>query len=97
MTDRLSLAENWTSGLLGQLKSPQRPPLVKGLAIELRRRHSRRIAEAHNPDGSRYAPCKPQARRKKGLVRRAMFVKLRTAHLLKTASTADASVLYFTR
>ena len=44
--------------------------LAKGLAAELRRRHSRRIAEARNPDGSRYAPRKPQARRKKGRIRR---------------------------
>ncbi|RBJ76907.1 phage virion morphogenesis protein [Pseudomonas sp. MWU12-2534b] len=97
MVDRLSRAEEWASGLLGQLTSAQRTVLAKGLAAELRRRHSRRIAEARNPDGSRYAPRKPQARRKKGRIRRAMFAKLRTARFLKTASTADASVLYFTR
>ncbi|EDT38600.1 phage virion morphogenesis protein [Burkholderia ambifaria] len=97
MVDRLSRAEEWASGLLGQLTPAQRAVLAKGLAVELRRRHSRRIAEARNPDGSRYAPRKPQARRKKGRIRRAMFAKLRTARFLKTASTADASVLHFTR
>ncbi|WP_175977958.1 phage virion morphogenesis protein [Burkholderia sp. BCC1047] len=97
MVDRLSRAEEWASGLLGQLTSAQRAVLAKGLAVELRRRHSRRIAEARNPDGSRYEPRKPQARRKKGRIRRAMFAKLRTARFLKTASTADASVLHFTR
>ncbi|HDR9158472.1 TPA: phage virion morphogenesis protein [Burkholderia vietnamiensis] len=97
MVDRLSRAEDWASGLLGQLTAAQRSVLAKGLAAELRRRHSRRIAEARNPDGSRYAPRKPQARRNKGRIRRAMFAKLRTARFLKTASTADASVLHFTR
>lgn len=97
MVDRLSRAEDWASGLLGQLAPAQRAVLAKGLAVELRRRHSRRIAEARNPDGSQYAPRKPQARRKKGRIRRAMFAKLRTARFLKTASTADASVLHFTR
>ncbi|WP_419685783.1 phage virion morphogenesis protein [Burkholderia theae] len=97
MVDRLSRAEEWASGLLGQLTPAQRAVLAKGLAVELRRRHSRRIAEARNPDGSRYEPRKPQARRKKGRIRRAMFAKLRTARFLKTASNADASVLHFTR
>ncbi|WP_261537034.1 phage virion morphogenesis protein, partial [Burkholderia multivorans] len=97
MTDRLSRAEEWASGLLGQLTSAQRARLAKELAAELRRRQSRRIAEARNPDGSRYAPRKPQARRKKGRIRRAMFAKLRTARFLKTTSSADASVLHFTR
>ncbi|UVS89114.1 phage virion morphogenesis protein [Burkholderia glumae] len=97
MVDRLSRAEDWASGLLGQLTAAQRVVLAKGLATELRRRHSRRIAEARNPDGSRYAPRKPQARRKKGRIRRSMFAKLRTARFLKTTSTADASVLHFTR
>ena len=97
MTDRLSRAEEWASGLLGQLTSAQRARLAKELAAELRRRQSSRIAEARNPDGSRYAPRKPQARRKKGRIRRAMFAKLRTARFLKTTSSADASVLHFTR
>ncbi|MDY7792161.1 phage virion morphogenesis protein [Burkholderia ubonensis] len=97
MADRLSRAEDWASGLLGQLTSAQRARLAKTLATELRRRQSRRIAEARNPDGSRYAPRKPQARRKKGRIRRAMFAKLRTARFLKTASSTDASVLHFTR
>ncbi|WGS47095.1 phage virion morphogenesis protein [Burkholderia sp. JSH-S8] len=97
MADRLSRAEDWASGLLGQLTSAQRARLAKTLATELRRRQSRRIAEARNPDGSRYAPRKPQARRKKGRIRRAMFAKLRTARFLKTALSADAAVLHFTR
>ncbi|RQQ73134.1 phage virion morphogenesis protein [Burkholderia stagnalis] len=97
MADPLSRAEDWASGLLGQLTSAQRARLAKTLATELRRRQSRRIAEARNPDGSRYAPRKPQARRKKGRIRRTMFAKLRTARFLKTASSADASVLHFTR
>ncbi|MBU9608577.1 phage virion morphogenesis protein [Burkholderia multivorans] len=97
MADRLSRAEEWASSLLGQLTAAQRARLAKELAAELRRRQSRRIAEARNPDGSRYAPRKPQARRKKGRIRRAMFQKLRTARFLKTASSADASVLHFTR
>ncbi|MFA8392081.1 phage virion morphogenesis protein [Burkholderia ubonensis] len=97
MADRLSRAEDWASGLLGQLTSAQRARLAKTLATELRRRQSRRIAEARNPDGSRYAPRKPQARRKKGRIRRAMFAKLRTPRFLKTASSADAAVLHFTR
>ncbi|HEF4725377.1 phage virion morphogenesis protein [Burkholderia multivorans] len=97
MADRLSRAEDWASGLLSHLTSAQRARLAKELAAELRRRQSRRIAEARNPDGSRYTPRKPQARRKKGRIRRAMFSKLRTARFLKTASSADASVLHFTR
>ncbi|RSB73174.1 phage virion morphogenesis protein [Burkholderia multivorans] len=97
MADRLSRVEEWASALLGQLTSAQRARLAKELAAELRRRQSRRIAEARNPDGSRYTPRKPQARRKKGRIRRAMFSKLRTARFLKTAASADASVLHFTR
>ncbi|HDR9512014.1 phage virion morphogenesis protein [Burkholderia cepacia] len=97
MVDRLSRAEDWAAGLLGQLTSAQRAVLAKGLAAELRRRHARRIAEGRNPNGSRYAPRKPQARRKKGSIRRAMFQKLRTARFLKTESSADAAALHFTK
>lgn len=97
MADRLSRAEDWAAGLLGQLTSPQRALLAKGLAAELRRRHSRRIGEARNPDGSPYEPRKPQARRKKGRIRRTMFAKLRTARFLKTESSADAAALHFTK
>ncbi|KVH68820.1 virion morphogenesis protein [Burkholderia cepacia] len=97
MADRLSRAEDWAAGLLGQLTSPQRALLAKGLAAELRRRHSRRIGEARNPDGSPYEPRKPQARRKKGRIRRAMFAKLRTARFLKTESSADVAALHFTK
>ena len=46
MVDRLSRAEDWASGLLGQLTPAQRAILAKGLAAELRRRHSRRSDRA---------------------------------------------------
>ncbi|WP_269503723.1 phage virion morphogenesis protein [Burkholderia sp. IMCC1007] len=97
MADRLSRSEDWASGLLGQLTSAQRGLLAKSLAVELRRNHSRRIGEARNPDGAPFEPRKPQARRKKGRIRRTMFAKLRTARFLKTESSSDAAVLHFSK
>jgi phage virion morphogenesis protein len=97
MTDRLSRAEDWATGLLTQLTSAQRARLAKDLAGELRRRQARRIAEARNPDGSAFAPRKPQLRRKKGRIRRSMFAKLRTARFLKMESSAETSALFFSK
>lgn len=82
-------------GLLAQLEPAARRGLAREIAKELRQSQRKRIAEQLNPDGSAYAPRKPQLRQKAGRIRRQMFSKLRTTRFLKTAVTADSAVVGF--
>lgn len=85
--------------------------LARQLAQALRLSQAARIAAQENPDGSAFAPRKPQAakpertprgrlRRKKGRIRRkvarrAMFAKLRTAAFLRGRAEADGVAVGF--
>ncbi|MBI2382340.1 MAG: phage virion morphogenesis protein [Gammaproteobacteria bacterium] len=83
-------------GLLAQLEPGARRTLARELAKRLRQSQQRRIAAQLNPDGTPYAPRKPQLRKKQGRIRRQMFAKLRTARFLKTQASAESAVVGFT-
>lgn len=83
------------SGLIAQLDGKARRQLAREIAKQLRQSQQRRIAAQLNPDGSAFAPRKPQVRGQKGKIRRTMFSKLRTIKWLKTEANANAAVVAF--
>ncbi|MCK4152002.1 phage virion morphogenesis protein [Ralstonia pseudosolanacearum] len=85
----------WLAGLLTRMDAPARRVLARAVAVELRRRQAARIAEQRNPDGSPYAPRKPQLRHRKGRIRRAMFARLRMARYMKAEADANTAVVTF--
>lgn len=85
----------WAVGLLNSLNPAGRRVLARQIAGELRREQQARISAQTNPDGTPYAPRKPQMRGKAGRVRRKMFSKLRTTRHLKIDATADSAVVTF--
>lgn len=88
--------EDALSGLLSRLEAPARRQLAREIARSLRQSQQQRIAAQLDPDGSAFAPRKPQPLRgRKGRIRRTMFGKLRTARFLKTEAGADAAVVAF--
>lgn len=96
-TDDLDQLADWAAPLLDAIAPQSRRQIARGVAQDLRRRQTRRIAAQQNPDGTPYAPRKPQGRGKAGHIkRRAMFRKLRTARYIKARGTADAATVGFT-
>lgn len=89
--------ENELAGLIARLDSKARRQLAREIARQLRQSQQKRIAAQLNPDGSAFAPRKPQVRNKKGTIRRTMFSKLRTARWLKAEATPNAAVVGFAR
>lgn len=89
MADDLHAVADWAGALLAQLSPAARRGLMRQLATDLRRSQQQRIAAQRAPDGSAYAPRRPQRLRgKAGRIRRAMFARLRTARWLRTRSDA---------
>lgn len=98
MTDNLESLEDWAAPLIARLSRSERRTLTRRVARDLRRSQAARIKSQRNPDGSAYAPRKPQNRRKQGGIRRrAMFSKIRTAKYLKLHADADSAGVGFTR
>lgn len=91
----LHALDAYLAGLLAKLDAPQRRLLARAIAVELRRRQAARIAAQRNPDGSAYAPRKPQLRHKRGGIRRAMFSRLRMARYLKAQVDPNTAVVTF--
>ncbi|CAJ0703937.1 phage virion morphogenesis protein [Ralstonia holmesii] len=91
----LHALDAYLAGLLAKLDAPQRRLLARTIAVELRRRQAARIAAQRNPDGSAYAPRKPQLRHKRGGIRRAMFSRLRMARYLKAQADPNTAVVTF--
>ena len=91
----LHALDAYLAGLLAKLDAPQRRLLARAIAVELRRRQAARIAAQRNPDGSAYAPRKPQLRHKRGGIRRAMFSRLRMARYLKAQADPNTAVVTF--
>lgn len=87
--------EDQLAGLLAQIDGKARRQLAREIAKQLRQSQQRRIAAQLNPDGSAFAPRKPQVRGQKGKIRRTMFSKLRTTKWLKTEANASAAVVAF--
>ena len=95
--DDLQALEDWASPLLAQLEDKQRRALARAIARDLRRSQRARIKAQTNPDGTPYAPRKPQKwRERQGSIRRqAMFGKLSTAKWLKATARGDTAVVGF--
>ncbi|WP_293937667.1 phage virion morphogenesis protein [Iodobacter sp.] len=86
--------ESWASALLSNVDAKSRKELARKIAKDLRQANQKRIAAQTDPDGTAYAPRKPQ--RRQGAIRRGMFNKLRLAKYLKAQSGPNAAVVDFT-
>lgn len=82
--------------LIAQLSRSQGGRLSRKIAKQLATSQRQRIARQQNPDGSAFAPRKPQKSRKGSIKQRAMFRKLRTARLMRSKATADGVELGYT-
>ncbi|MHA0982395.1 phage virion morphogenesis protein [Kosakonia cowanii] len=89
--------EEKLKGLLDAMSPAARRRLAVDIAKRLRQSQQQRIKSQKAPDGTAYAPRKPQRiREKKGRVKREMFAKLRTARYLKASGSDSAAVVEFT-
>lgn len=97
MADNMEALEEWVGPLLAKLDVKQRRALARNVARDLRRRQRERIRAQTNPDGTPFAPRKPQSfRAKQGSIRRrVMFSKLSTAKWLKATTQGDTAVVGF--
>lgn len=86
----LEQLETWAAPLIAALTPAARRVLLQAMAVDLRRAQQRRIAQQRNPDGSSYAPRKPQREDRAGRIRRgAMFRRIRMARHLRATSDAE--------
>jgi len=89
--------EEKLKGLLDAMSPAARRRLAVDIAKRLRQSQQQRIKSQKAPDGTAYAPRKPQRiRDKKGRVKREMFSKLRTVRYLKASGNDSAAVVEFT-
>jgi phage virion morphogenesis protein len=89
--------EEKLKGLLDAMSPAARRRLAVDIAKRLRQSQQQRIKSQKAPDGTAYAPRKPQRiRDKKGQVKRAMFAKLCNARYLKASGNDSAAVVEFT-
>ncbi|SFU01454.1 phage virion morphogenesis protein [Halomonas saccharevitans] len=96
MADDLQALEDWVTPMLAQLDRKARRTLARKVAQDLRRAQRERIKAQQNPDGTPYAPRKPQHRAQQGAIRRrTMFTKIRTAKYLKARGTAEGAEVGF--
>ena len=88
--------EDWRRAVLTAAAPSDRRALMRALVQQLRRSQADRIAAQRNPDGSPYAPRKPQPRLRdaRGRLRRAMFERMRTNAHLKASSTAEEASVF---
>lgn len=92
MADNLRALDDWAGALMQRLSPAERRQLTREIGRELRRRTAQRIAAQQNPDGTPFAPRKPQLRQQAGRIKRRakMFGKIKQARWLKVKSTADS-------
>ncbi|WP_431026184.1 phage virion morphogenesis protein [Halomonas sp. H5] len=97
MADDLQALEDWVAPLLARLETKERRRLARSVARDLRRSQRERIRAQTNPDGTPYAPRRPQKWRARqgGIRRRAMFGKLSTVKWLKASARGDTAVVGF--
>ncbi|WP_270222430.1 phage virion morphogenesis protein [Kosakonia cowanii] len=89
--------EEKLKGLLDAMSPAARRRLAVDIAKRLRQSQQQRIKSQKAPDGTAYAPRKPQRiRDKKGRVKRTMFAKLRNARYLKASGDDKSAVVEFT-
>ncbi|MBM2883180.1 phage virion morphogenesis protein [Chromobacterium phragmitis] len=89
--------ESELSGLLHKVAPAARRALARDIGRALRQSQQKRIAAQQNPDGSGYAPRRPQYRQQKGRIRQQMFAKLRSAKWLKIEARAGGVEVGFLR
>lgn len=95
--DEFAPFDNKLTGLIAALSPASRRSLAVDIAKKLRQRQQQRIKAQKAPDGSAYAPRKPQpVRGKQGRVKREMFAKLRTNRYLKARGDDNEAVIEFT-
>ena len=89
--------EEKLKGLLDAMSPAARRRLAVDIAKRLRQSQQQRIKSQRAPDGTAYAPRKPQRiRAKKGRVKREMFSKLRTVRYLKASGNNSSAMVEFT-
>lgn len=94
--DELPSVEAYAAALIAALEPAARRELARRIATTLRSRNQKRIADQVNPDGTAFAPRKPQIRHKPKRIRRQMFARLRTAKYLKATATPNEAIVGFT-
>lgn len=94
MSDLAAFDTRLTALISATLPAARRT-LARTIADRLRASQAKRIAGQLNPDGTPYAERKTRLRRKKGFVRRQMFVKLRTSQWMKVEATPESAVVTF--
>ena len=88
--------EQRLAGLIEKLSPTNRRRLAANIAKQLRISQQQRIKRHLAPDGTLYAARKAQPiRGKKGRVKRAMFVKLRTNRYMTAKGTQEAATVAF--
>lgn len=88
--------EQRLAGLIEKLSPTNRRRLAADIAKQLRISQQQRIKRQQAPDGTPYAARKAQPiRGKKGRVKRAMFVKLRTNRYMTAKGTQEAATVVF--
>ncbi|EAR5802908.1 phage virion morphogenesis protein [Salmonella enterica] len=95
MSDDLLQLHRWADGLLAKLSPASRTQLAREIARRLRQSQSSQIAAQKNPDGSPFAPRRPQLRGQKGKIRRQMFRKLRTMRYMKGKGDGQGATISF--
>jgi len=84
------------NGIIQSQSPSARTKLARQIATNIRSTQAKRIAENKNPDGSQFAPRKPQKlRKKKGRLRQRMFTKMARAKWLKAKTTATSASIEF--
>ncbi|MGX2969307.1 phage virion morphogenesis protein [Ursidibacter sp. B-7004-1] len=76
-------------GLLQNISKSRRHLLYQQIGRELARSQRRRIKAQQNPDGTAFAPRKPQKSRKGSIKQQAMFRKIATPRFMKLRRTAE--------
>lgn len=95
--DQLDQLEVFAQGLVENLSPAARKTLARNIAKDLRASQAERIARQRNPDGTGYEPRKPQKRRQKGRIKRAMFTKIRLNRHLKSKVTDNTVTVEFSK
>lgn len=96
MKNELQALEDWVMPLIANLSTRERQALARRVALDLRRSQRERIKSQQNPDGTPYAPRKPQSQSLQGAIkRRAMFSKIRTARYLKARAQGGTAEVGF--
>jgi len=80
--------------LINNLEPPAQKEMARAIAKRLRASQQQNIKRQQAPDGTPFKPRRMEpVRKKKGRVKREMFVKLRTAKYMKAKATnSEASV-----